>query len=346
MKVRSIANFLSYFLLILLSLPTLTAQAQEPKKGSIFKFGKKEEGVSSGLFPDSKPAEKKWVPGKEGENMFIKPSNPAAKPAPKPKPAPVKTSPTVAKPIAANRKKGGFFSFGKKSTKSSADAVITPLPEKVRPQIQKPTTHSLSMSKKKPVAVPTQAGKPVGKEKSGGGVFSFFPGKKKKPSTESDLKAIANSTKYQGVKDTQASSVDQKKVSSKPVAPASQSTVLNPVTSADQFTAQTVTTVKDQTKKEKHKIGFPKLSMPSLPKIKMPGKKTDYTSVENVMKDGAFVEKTDSETTFSNASATTARPSGQRHPPTIVNGVKTYSSWDDVEGKSSSAADKILRQLR
>ena len=37
---------------------------------------------------------------------------------------------------------------------------------------------------------------------------------------------------------------------------------------------------------------------------------------------------------------------GHREPPRIVNGVKTYSSWEDVEARSVSAADKILNSIR
>lgn len=36
----------------------------------------------------------------------------------------------------------------------------------------------------------------------------------------------------------------------------------------------------------------------------------------------------------------------KKEPPRIVNGVKTYSSWDDVEGRNVSAADRIISQMR
>jgi hypothetical protein len=38
--------------------------------------------------------------------------------------------------------------------------------------------------------------------------------------------------------------------------------------------------------------------------------------------------------------------SGPRQAPQVINGVTTYSSWDDVGGRSVSAADKILSQIR
>ncbi len=349
MKVRSIVCFL----FLSLSVLPLAGRDQEVKKGGIFKFGKKEEGVSSGLFPDQSSTEKKRIPGKEGENMFIRPvtdptkPKPKAEPKPEPKPEPIpeKIGPPSPKP-AAEKKKGGFFSFGKKSTKvpSKANTVITPVPEKVSPQYPKPATHSISIGNEKPVAVPTTANTTREKEKSGKGLFSFFPGKKKNSGTETDLKAIADSSMYQGVAHAPTAQTGSPQLatpaSSPPTAP-------NAMPPGDQIVAQTVTVANTQTKKEKHKVGFPSLSMPSLPKLKMPGKKTNYKSVETVMKDGVFVEKTDDTgTTFSNAPTAVSNPSGQKRPPTIVNGVKTYSTWDDVEGKTSSAADKILRQLR
>jgi hypothetical protein len=41
-----------------------------------------------------------------------------------------------------------------------------------------------------------------------------------------------------------------------------------------------------------------------------------------------------------------AASSGPRQAPQVVNGVKTYTSWDDVNANSSSAADRIIGRMR
>lgn len=90
-------------------------------------------------------------------------------------------------------------------------------------------------------------------------------------------------------------------------------------------------------------------SMPSfgsLPRIGPPKKDLDLTQAETLITDGQIVregggadEKTESASAEGDAST-------GRQAPQIVNGVKTYSSWDDIEASSSSVADKIINSIR
>ncbi len=83
-------------------------------------------------------------------------------------------------------------------------------------------------------------------------------------------------------------------------------------------------------------------ALPSLPKIRPPKKEIDLSNAETIIDNGEIVGG--EEPSFAATPATPA--SGPRQDPQIVNGVKTYSSWDDVEARSSSAADKILNRIR
>ncbi len=77
----------------------------------------------------------------------------------------------------------------------------------------------------------------------------------------------------------------------------------------------------------------------------LPAKKEkviDLSSAETIIQDGEIVAGSD--TTFEAAPSTPE--SDEKRPPQVVNGVKTYSSWGDVEGRSTSAADRILSKMR
>lgn len=72
------------------------------------------------------------------------------------------------------------------------------------------------------------------------------------------------------------------------------------------------------------------------------GKPIDMTGAETIIANGEIVEPEEDivETNIVSSG------DGHREPPRIVNGVKTYSSWEDVEARSVSAADKILNSIR
>lgn len=76
--------------------------------------------------------------------------------------------------------------------------------------------------------------------------------------------------------------------------------------------------------------------------IPIPHKEVDMTGAETIIQNGEIVDGDSEEFVMETESANT----GSHEPPKIVNGVKTYSSWDDVDARSLSPADKILNQIR
>ena len=77
-------------------------------------------------------------------------------------------------------------------------------------------------------------------------------------------------------------------------------------------------------------------------KLRPPKKEIDLTGAETIIQNGQIVGE--SESSFTAASE--PKPSGPRQAPQVVNGVTTYTSWDDVNAASTTAADRILNRLR
>ena len=111
----------------------------------------------------------------------------------------------------------------------------------------------------------------------------------------------------------------------------------------------------DTPKKEKSGFGIPNpMKNLKMPTIKAPAnpikairppkreKTIDLTGAETIIANGEIIEGQDDIVETNRVST----QSGPRQAPQIVNGVTTYSSWDDVGGRSVSAADKILSQIR
>lgn len=98
---------------------------------------------------------------------------------------------------------------------------------------------------------------------------------------------------------------------------------------------------KEETKAEKPKSEGGGLLSP-IANLRPPRKPIDLTNAETIIQNGEIVAS--SESTFESAPANSS-PS-ERRPPAVVNGVKTYSSWDDVGAQSTSAADRIINQIR
>lgn len=93
-------------------------------------------------------------------------------------------------------------------------------------------------------------------------------------------------------------------------------------------------------------LPVPKIGVPKLPTPKITRKPTDYQGVEYVVKDGEFIdglERPLSEPASSAAAPATSDPAA---PPRVVDGVKTYSSWDQVPGRSYSSSERIMRRIR
>ncbi len=75
---------------------------------------------------------------------------------------------------------------------------------------------------------------------------------------------------------------------------------------------------------------------------KSSGDSPTYTAIEPVIQDGEFVNNP-----TPNGYQTSAPPPALEYKaPTVVNGVTTYSTWDDVDARSVSAADKIISKMR
>lgn len=85
--------------------------------------------------------------------------------------------------------------------------------------------------------------------------------------------------------------------------------------------------------------------LPSIPKI-LPErtKEIDLTGAETIIQNGEIVG--DSGSSYTSIPGITSAPSEPRKAPQVIDGVKTYSSWNDVEARSTSAADKILERIR
>ena len=71
-------------------------------------------------------------------------------------------------------------------------------------------------------------------------------------------------------------------------------------------------------------------------------KPVDLTGAETIISNGQIVGEIE-DIDESNRVET---GEGVRQPPRDIDGVTTYSSWDDVNARSVSAADKILNQIR
>jgi hypothetical protein len=83
--------------------------------------------------------------------------------------------------------------------------------------------------------------------------------------------------------------------------------------------------------------------IPSLPKVSLPKRNVTYSGTEVIIQNGQIVEAADNSFQTSSSATANGKPATEAQ---IVDGVTTYSSWGDVQAGSSSAADKILNQLR
>jgi hypothetical protein len=72
-----------------------------------------------------------------------------------------------------------------------------------------------------------------------------------------------------------------------------------------------------------------------------PKKDIDLTGAETIIQNGEIVAGSDPL-----AAAVQTDTTAPRQAPQVVNGVKTYSSWNDVDARSASAADKIISRIR
>ncbi len=77
--------------------------------------------------------------------------------------------------------------------------------------------------------------------------------------------------------------------------------------------------------------------------IRFPKKEVDLTGSETIIQNGEIVNESNPAVASAFESKTSGGP---RQAPQVVNGVKTYSSWKDVDARPASVADRILNQIR
>lgn len=345
-------------ILALAALLATPAHAQV-KRGGFFGFGNKNsEQISSGLFPDgSTYADQQGQPAPSSNENIFRQGEPEDVEAVS---YVIENGEKVKREIPAKveeeeSRKKGFFSFGKKD-EAAADEALEPVPS--YPDSSEPAPR---MAASNPGPVDTSdapleqsdaiQARPV-EEKSG--FFSFFKKGEKvpEPAPVADTTPVVAETTVAETTAPRSAPNPQPAPRSTPepsVAPAPAPAEAP----ADSAPVPAFAGVEEEEmpsdKKEKKGLAMPSLaSIPSIPnpipKIRPPKKEkpVDMTGAETIIADGEIVQE-EEDIVDTNIVAT---GTGQREPPRVVNGVTTYSSWDDVEARSVSAADKILNSIR
>jgi len=283
------------------------------------------------------------------------------------------------------RKRGGLFAFGRRGDSADENEVVTPVPTEggFAPPRATPSAAPASSAAPAPApalappaipAAPATPAVPVtetaetpdfaGVEKEKGDKFGWIPfmGRKKQdgaPVMEAAAPAVVATAEplvaapaptgaapapakpaVAAAKPAAAGTASSTAAAAKPAAAAATSTAST--------TAPTTTfeVPRDESKKAEKKEVKPGSSggglLSPIANIRVPRKEIDLTSAETIIQDGEIVAG--SETNFN----TVPEPSStvQRQAPQVVNGVKTYTSWGDVNARSSSAADKIIGSMR
>jgi hypothetical protein len=287
-------------------------------------------------------------------------SAPEASPVEKPVLALQPLSPPASEPLLAAtgqgaEKKRGFLGFGKKEQEAAdPNPVVPPVP---------PATPILAAtpiaSPATPVAKPAPAAKPVPVAK---------------PEAPAAVEAPASSNvkvetpTFAGVKPEKEKSswipfLGRKKNEEIPAAPpapvvATPAMVANPAPAANNASPVSAKPVNQETAtyeirrddskpsetKKEEKTDREGGILSPIAKIR-PRKELDLTGAETIIANGEIVKETSTPGPTLTA-APEAPATGPRQAPQVVNGVKTYTSWDDVNARSSSAADRIIGGMR
>lgn len=336
------------FLITSLLFATSAGHSADPpsKRGGLFGFGApKTEQISAGLFPAGNQSLRQPTgPRIESDTIFRRgnpePLAPVAyviengrkveTPVEPPVATPT-TEPSMVLTSSDDRKKGGFFAFGRKN--ESENEIVTPVPasSEATPIISTPIpTASVAppvMTGAPQSDVPRFEGGTVAKEEKSG--WHPFARKKSERSDQMEIPAASPV-------ETVATAV--------PVATPTKPNPAPTVASAASTSTTTYEVPRNTEKKEDSK----KDTKPSggilspIANIRIPRKDVDLSSAETIIQNGEIVNET--ATTYD--LSPNKRDSGPRQAPQIVDGVKTYSSWGDVNARSTSAADKILNSIR
>jgi hypothetical protein len=304
------------------------------------------------------------------------------KPAPTPAPVPA-ASPvaTVATPVevAEGKKRGSWFGFGKRDDPPGAEnSVLAPVPAAApllgaTPVAETPKPTAKPASNPKPTPAPlsakplaTTAPSPVAEptlsnetppfanapeEKEKGERFGWIPFLGRKKSEEPAAAPVAmpaaapvSSETPSRIPAETVASAAAPKPAPEPAAPAG-ATAPKPAETTASPAVATFEIRRDASKptepEKKEKTDRDGGILSPIAKIRPPRKEIDLTGAETIIENGEIVGGTD--TLAASVETDTTAP---RQAPQVVNGVKTYSSWNDIEARPSSAADKIISRIR
>lgn len=266
------------------------------------------------------------------------------------------TSPVLAATNSSSEKKRGFLGFGKKGDSADENPVVSPIPPvpaaapmmaatpvaspppvaKPTPRAEAPATVDTPAASNVKVDTPEFAGVKAEKEKSS---WIPFLGRKKHESEEVQPPVAA------------APMVDEP-VAAAPVAAvpaAAPAPTTTPAAAKPTNEVATYEIRRDESKpapeKKEAKDDREGGILTPITKIKVPRKEIDLTGAETIIANGEIVKESGT-ATAPVAPAAPSTASGPRQAPQVVNGVKTYSSWDDVNARTASAADRIIGQMR
>lgn len=267
------------------------------------------------------------------------------------------------------RKRGGLFAFGRRGDSADENEVVTPVPTEggfappratpsaapapapvvAAPALAPPAIPAAPATPAVPVTETAETPDFAGVEKEKGGKFGWIPfmGRKKQdgaPVMEAAAPAVVATAEplVAAPAPTGAAPAPAKPA----VAAAKPAAAATTATASTTAPTTTFEVPRDESKKAEKKEVKPGSSggglLSPIANIRVPRKEIDLTSAETIIQDGEIVAG--SETNFN----TVPEPSstGQRQAPQVVNGVKTYTSWGDVNARSSSAADKIIGSMR
>ena len=365
------------FLLATLIAATITLHAAEPKRGGgLFGFGAPEgEQISAGLFPsansptpaseggtssattkaanqanqDSEAIFRSGQPQKvDAVSYVIENGRKIEKPVDASNPVSAVPIQAIETPEVEGKKKGGLFAFGKRGDATvEENKVVTPvpMPETFAVAGPKPVVASpvaAASTQAKPVASPippvtavaaadTPAFEGIKKEKEEKSGWGPFRSKKKVEPPVAVTTAVT------------ATPVVAEPVAASPSVPAGSTTKPSTEVAAttNTFEVPRNEAKKDNDKKDEKSNHTGGILSP-IANLRPPRKEIDFSSAETIIQNGEIVAG--SNTTFDAAPMTNS--AGPRQAPQVINGVKTYSSWSDVNARSSSAADRIIEKIR
>lgn len=293
------------------------------------------------------------------------PAPSAAAPAPSEKPVlamqPLSseaTSPVLASTNSGSEKKRGFLGFGKKDHAEEENPVVTPVPAatplmaatpvaspaavapspapiaKPTPRAEAPATVDTAAASNVKVDTPEFAGVKTEKERSS---WIPFLGRKKNDSEEMQAPVAAPMAS----EPVAATPVAAQVAAPAPAAAPAAAKPTNEVATYEIRRDDSKPATEKKEPKDDREGGI----LTPITKIKVPRKEIDLTGAETIIANGEIVKEADAPTAPVAPAASSAAP-GPRQAPQVVNGVKTYSSWDDVNARTASAADRIIGQMR